>query len=251
MDILKVIACLIDYPRQEVQQNQDELTQVITQATEISPDHRAALIESMANIYDGELMDAEERYTGLFEQGRSLSLHLFEHVHGESRDRGQAMVDLMAEYSDNGYEIDSRELPDYIPMFLEYLSNQPDLKAREWLSDVSHILAILGARLVERESPYANLFSSLLLIAGKEKEMIDNLEKVRDEEPDNTPEALDKEWEEIAVTFGADDPGGGDVAACSNSTLSPPPLPEESRPLRWVDAGHTKPIASPLLGEQL
>ncbi len=235
MDILKVIACLLDYPRYEIKENRGELALIISQATEISPDHRAALLETLEDIYDGDLMDSQEQYTGLFEQGRSLSLHLFEHVHGESRDRGQAMVDLMAEYSTNGFEIDSRELPDYIPMFLEYLSYQPDLKAREWLADVSHILALLGARLVERESPHANLFSSLLLIAGSEQKLIDNMEKVKSEAPDNTPEALDKEWEEIAVTFGVDDATGASPDACANRYDSADSQPEAPQPLRWVE----------------
>ena len=234
MDILKVIACLLDYPRQEIKDNLGEMALIISEAKEISPDHRAALLDTLRQIYDGELMDSEERYTGLFEQGRSLSLHLFEHVHGESRDRGQAMVDLMAEYSANGFEIDSRELPDFIPMFLEYLSYQPYLKAREWLADVSHILALLGARLVERESLHANLFSSLLLIAGNEKMMSESMATAREETPDNTPEALDKEWEEIAVTFGAEDTAAGPEAR-SNRYDDPAKHNVATQPLRWVE----------------
>lgn len=233
MDILKVIACLMDYPKKEVGDHKADLALAINASREISPEHRAQLLEVLADVYDGPLMDAEERYTGLFEQGRSLSLHLFEHVHGESRDRGQAMVDLMAEYSNNGYEIDSRELPDYIPMFLEYLSNRPDLEAREWLADVSHILALVGARLIDRESPYCHLFESLLLIAGKSDAIEGQKETVAQEEPDYTPEALDREWEEIAVTFGADD------ATCSNSPTSNNALQgldkDEVQAVRWVD----------------
>ena len=229
MDILKVIACLMEYPCQESAKDMGDMALLISQAKEISPDHRAQLLETLHDIYDGDLMDAEERYTGLFEQGRSLSLHLFEHVHGESRDRGQAMVDLMAEYSEKGFEISSKELPDYIPMFLEYLSHRPDLEAREWLADVSHILAVVGARLVERESPYANLFKSLLLIAGRSEELDAKLAQIAGEEPDNTPEALDREWEEIAVTFGADDQNcGNDKPAPAN--------PDQPQPLRWTDA---------------
>lgn len=238
MDILKVIACLLEYPSQDAADHMGDLSLLISQAREISPDHRAQLLETLHDIYDGDLMDSEERYTGLFEQGRSLSLHLFEHVHGESRDRGQAMVDLMAEYSNNGFEINSKELPDYIPMFLEYLSHRPDLEAREWLADVSHILALIGARLVERESPYASLFKSLLLIAGRSEELDKKLAQVVDEEPDNTPEALDKEWEEVAVTFGAED------QSCDNA--NPAPVnPDQSQPLRWTDASNS---AAPIKG---
>lgn len=238
MDILKVIACLMEYPSQESADQIGDISLLISQAKEISPDHRAQLLQTLHDIYDGDLMDSEERYTGLFEQGRSLSLHLFEHVHGESRDRGQAMVDLMAEYSNNGFEIDSKELPDYIPMFLEYLSHRPDMEAREWLADVSHILAVVGARLVERESPYANLFKSLLLIAGRSEELDEQLAKIVDEEPDNTPEALDKEWEEVAVTFGAEDQKCGNENPASLN-------PDQSQPLRWTDASDS---AAPING---
>jgi nitrate reductase molybdenum cofactor assembly chaperone NarJ/NarW len=225
MRLLKVIAHLLDYPREETANNKAEITLVINEAREISPDHRRRLLQTLNDIYDDELMDAEENYTGLFEQGRSLSLHLFEHVHGESRDRGQAMVDLMAEYSKNGFEIDSRELPDYIPMFLEYLSFRPDLEAREWLADVSHILALLGARLTERQSSYANLFESLLLIAGRSEALQEKLPQVVNEAPDNTPEALDKEWEEVAVSF------SGEEKSCGID--SPNTNPDQVRPLRW------------------
>lgn len=234
MDILKAMACLLDYPKDDVAQYKADIALLISNCREVSPDHRAKLLVVLADIYDGELMDAEERYTSLFEQGRSLSLHLFEHVHGESRDRGQAMVDLMAEYSNNGYEIDSRELPDYIPMFLEYLSSRPDLEAREWLADVSHILAVLGARLTERESSYAHLFESLLVIAGKNTAMEEQRETVAQEEPDNTFEALDREWEETAVTFGVDDSAACGVSATSNKGALAPDK-NEVQAVRWVD----------------
>ena len=240
MDILKVIALLLDYPSQAAAQHAEEFASAIRGAEEISPAHRNALLETLDDIYGGELLDAEECYTGLFEQGRSLSLHLFEHVHGESRDRGQAMVDLMAEYSNHGFELDARELPDYIPLFLEYLANRPHLEAREWLADVSHILALLGARLVQRQSAYANLFKSLLLIAGRSDELDEKLAaQVALEEADNTAEALDKEWEEVAVTFAADDPACASTGATSNAADQP-------RALRWADhPGSNSSIANP------
>lgn len=238
MDILKVIALLLDYPRKEIANHREEISQAIENAREVSPDHRVRLLQTLSEIYDIELMDAEENYTGLFEQGRSLSLHLFEHVHGESRDRGQAMVDLMGEYSQNGFDIDSRELPDFIPMFLEYLSHRPDTVAREWLADVSHILALLGARLIERQSSYANLFESLLLIAGRSAELEDKLTKVADEVPDNTHEALDKEWEEVPVTFGVDHEGGESCGANSQT-----PDPNQAQPLHWKESDNSLPRA--------
>ncbi len=101
----------------------------------------------------------QARYDGLFERGRSVSLLLFEHVHGESRDRGQAMVDLLDRYTQAGLEIDVTELPDYLPLYLEYLSPLPDAEsARAGLAEVAHILALLALRLEERGSGYAAVF---------------------------------------------------------------------------------------------
>ncbi len=225
MEILRVIARLLDYPSCEAAKHSHEFVDAIRVAKEIPPNRRQELIDLVEDIYARDLLDAQECYTGLFEQGRSLSLHLFEHVHGESRDRGQAMVDLMEEYSSHGFEIDARELPDYIPLFLEYLSFQPDLKAREWLADTSHILAVLGARLTERGSGYGKLFESLLIIAGRVEELQEQLVLVANEEPDNTPEALDKEWEEVAVTFSAAD------QICKSNI--PTNQQEQVRPLIW------------------
>ncbi|MEH6604160.1 MAG: nitrate reductase molybdenum cofactor assembly chaperone [Pseudomonadales bacterium] len=204
MQILQVIAHLMHYPSAEVSQHQADMAMLISESREISPDQRAELLALLNEIYDADLMDAQEEYGLLFDQGRSMSLHVFEHVHGESRDRGQAMVDLMSIYEQNGFEMDSKELPDYLPLFLEYLARQPDLIAREWLADVGHIIARIGARLIERESSYNHLFTALLTIAGKPELLASELVEVAGEEPDNTPEALDKEWEEVAVTWGAD-----------------------------------------------
>ena len=107
-------------------------------------------------------------YCELFDRGRATSLLLFEHVHGESRDRGRAMVDLMAQYRAAGLEIDSRELPDFLPLYLEYLASRSAAQAREGLQDIAPIPALLGARLQQRESPYAVLFDLLLALSGSE-----------------------------------------------------------------------------------
>ncbi len=174
-------------------------------------------------------MDAQENYGLLFDQGRSVSLHLFEHVHGESRDRGQAMVDLIDVYRKNGFELDAQELPDYLPLFLEYLSSRPDLEVREWLADVAHIVARVAARLEERGEAgavYALLLECLLLIAGQQEQLATLRGTLADEQPDNTPEAIDQEWEETAVTFASPD------RACG---LDQKPAANQATPLHWVD----------------
>jgi nitrate reductase delta subunit len=230
MRLLKIISCMLDYPKPELLTYRAELALEIGESREISPQMRLRMLDALGVLCDGELMDAQENYGLLFDQGRSVSLHLFEHVHGESRDRGQAMVDLMEVYRTNGFEMDALELPDYLPLFLEYLSNRPDLEVREWLSDVSHIIARVAARLEERDDAgtiYAVLLESLLMIAGQQEQLAALRGTLSNEKPDNTPEAIDEEWEETAVTFGTPD------KACG---LDQKPVEQQTTPLHWVAA---------------
>ncbi|MFZ2289236.1 MAG: nitrate reductase molybdenum cofactor assembly chaperone [Halopseudomonas yangmingensis] len=242
MRILKVISLLMDYPEAALVAARDELAAAIDAAREISPEQRQALGELLQYLSRGELMDVQENYTELFERGRYLSLLLFEHVHGESRDRGQAMVDLMAQYEEAGFAIGVKELPDYIPLYLEYLASREDIEAREGLADVEHLLALLAARLQERESPYAACFTALLQIAGADPQQAlgELREKVAAEVPDNSLEALDKEWEEEQVTF-----LNGDSQGDCGVSRSPGKAREESAvPVHWVDFNNSAVPAS-------
>ena len=234
MRILKVISLLLDYPTEQLVAGRDELDQAIATSREISPAQRSALIELRNLICDNDLMDGQEHYGALFGRGRSLSLLMFEHVHGESRDRGQAMVDLMAQYEEAGFAIGVKELPDYIPLYLEYLSTCEDLVAREGLADVAHLLALLAARLDERDSAYASCLRALLQIAGIEPQeaLAEVREQVAAEVRDDSLEALDKIWEEEAVDFMQAE----QQDRCPSQTSLPGKAREESAiPLHWVD----------------
>ena len=151
-------------------------------------------------------MDAQSAGTESFDRGRAMSLLMFEHIHGESRDRGQAMVDLMETYRRNGFDMDSRELPDYLPLLLEYLAQCSEAEGREWLSHLTQILSLLAARAHERESPYAVLFEQLIRHAGETPELATFRQRAAKELRDDTPEAMDKVWEEEAVKFGPEAP---------------------------------------------
>ena len=234
MQILKVISLLLDYPTEQLLAARDELDQAIAASREISPQQRSALLELLELICDNDLMDGQEHYGALFGRGRALSLLLFEHVHGESRDRGQAMVDMMAQYEEAGFAIGVKELPDYIPLYLEFLSTREDLEAREGLADVSHLLALLATRLDERESAYAGCFRALLQIAGVEPQeaMAEVREQVAAEVRDDSLEALDKIWEEEAVDF----LNAEQQERCPSMASAPGKAREESPiPLHWVD----------------
>lgn len=213
---LKLISLLLSYPSQELHELSDELQDAITGDPCLNAQQRKLLQALASDLGALDLYDAQERFVALFDRTRSLSLHLFEHVHGESRDRGQAMVDLMGMYETDGFTIDAREMPDYIPLFLEYLSLKPDAEARELLGQTTHILAALRERLKKRKSIYANAFAVLEALA-KEKpdpKLLKELLEMPEDDPEDL-EALDAIWEEEAVTFG----GNAGENACGPDRL--------------------------------
>ena len=209
LKILKVLSLLIDYPSNELFLGDTlaDCTEIVARSTILSPEVRTQIIDLIEDLIDTGALEAQARYDGLFERGRSLSLWLFEHVHGESRDRGQAMVDLMGQYEEAGFAISVKELPDYLPLYLEFLAYQAtviddDIQIRMDIADVSHIIALLAARLEHRGSMYKGCFNALLQIAGKPLDIVEEYqEKISKEKPDDSFEALDKEWEEEVVTF--------------------------------------------------
>jgi len=232
MNILKVISMLMVYPTAELQAAADELRDEINQSKEIPPSSRVAMNVLVDEVCrNDDLMDVQEAYGFLYDRGTSLSLLLFEHVHGESRDRGQAMVDLMAVYQESGFEISVKELPDYIPLYLEYLAQRDDIEAREGLADVAHIFGLLATRLKKRESHYASLFDALLIISGVQVDLEELQQKVATEKRDDTVEAMDEVWEEEQVTFMANQ----ESTSCSSNTQSPMKSKEEvASPVHWI-----------------
>ena len=211
MRLLKVISVLMDYPSHELftDDTLSECKAIVMNSRLISPQVRQEIADFIDDLVATGEMESQARYDSLFERGRSLSLWLFEHVHGESRDRGQAMVDLMAQNEEAGFEIGVKELPDYLPMYLEYLAYQAtvtddEMQIRQDIADVSHIVAVLAARLIDKNSQYVGLFKALLQVAGEPLTVIDDeLAKINkaNAPADDTIEAIDHEWEEEMVDF--------------------------------------------------
>lgn len=199
MIVLRVIGHLLDYPEQSMFDHHGELVDVLEAFDEL--EHRTRLIGFIRALCSRPLLDVQADYCELFDRGRATSLLLFEHVHGESRDRGQAMVDLLDQYRADGLELDAKELPDYLPLYLEYLSYRTIEQARDGLQDITPILALLAARLQQRQSQYALLFDALLSLShsGMAKEALHP--QVANEARDDTPAALDAVWEEEQVRF--------------------------------------------------
>jgi len=203
----KALSALLTYPTADLQKAAGEIKQAIADEGLVPARDRAGLDTLIDEIGSRDLYDLQERYTLLFDRSRSLSLHLFEHVHGESRDRGQAMLDLAQLYERHGFQVAANELPDYLPIFLEFLSLLPPAEAKELIEEPAHIIAALEERLKKRKSIYASVFRALGAISkGKlDPARLAELAGAGDTAPDDL-EALDAEWEETAVTFGPGDP---------------------------------------------
>jgi nitrate reductase molybdenum cofactor assembly chaperone NarJ/NarW len=204
----KALSALLSYPTAELQAAAGELRAVIAGDPALPPATAAAVDRLIGEIAAVDLYDLQERYVLLFDRTRSLSLHLFEHVHGESRDRGQAMIDLKAMYERHDLAIGAGELPDFLPLFLEFLSTLPLAEARDLLAQPAHILSALAERLRKRRSPYEAVFRALgALTAVRPKESeVSALLQLPDPDAGDLA-ALDAAWEDEPVRFG---PSAGD-----------------------------------------
>jgi nitrate reductase molybdenum cofactor assembly chaperone NarJ/NarW len=232
---LRALAVLLGYPSAELKANIDELERAINGEAAVNRSERKRLSKLLYRFRRDDLLDLQSTYSELFDRSRSLSLHLFEHVHGDSRERGQAMIDLGQQYMESGFFLEASELPDFVPVFLEYASCLPPVHAREMLAQPAHVFAALAERLDKRESDYGAIFHCL--VALTQARIDADARAVVDQ---NTPAMdaadIDSEWEEAPVSFnlaGAHEMGGptGVVAKirASNRPVNPKTTQEAGR----------------------
>lgn len=222
----KAMSALLSYPSADLQAVIAEIQAILADEAVVQPAHTKALQPLLRRLETGDLFDLQEAYVLLFDRSRTLSLNLFEHVHGESRDRGGAMVDLLETYRAGGFDLVGSELPDHLPVVLEFIATQPLETGKAILADAGPILAVLAERLTRRETPYAAILAALADLGQSTSgsEVAAGLLA----EPDDNPEdlaALDAVWEEAQVTF-APDPNAGcpisrDILAKMDVPLSP------------------------------
>lgn len=153
MNPFSLLSALLGYPTDELRLAATELREHATQ----SPDLLKRLTPLLELLESSEAIELQENYVDTFDRNPSHSLHLFEHVHGESRDRGQAMVDLLEEYRRQGFDLCDDELPDYLPVFFEFLGQLPESEAVRLLNDAVHVIAHIAGALERNESPYAGV----------------------------------------------------------------------------------------------
>lgn len=194
---LRVLARLLSYPDAEFRSHLSALRDTLHTERAITVGRLAELDVLMATLASGDPFDTEAAYVQLFDRGRATSLHLFEHVHGDSRDRGPAMIDLAQTYDKAGLYLAPGELPDYLPVVLEFVSTQPPREARAFLSEMAHLFNAIFSALQQRQSAYASVIGALLELAGEKAQAV----KIAPEEP------VDESWVEPAVFDGCSSKG--------------------------------------------
>lgn len=194
----RVLARLLDYPSDDMLAALPELVAALRSERALSP-ARQLEVEALASVLrHGERYAVQSRYVECFDRGRATSLHLFEHVHGDSRERGPALVDLAKTYEAGGMFFDASELPDYLPVVLEFCSTQPPEVARSFLAEMAHILNAIHSALVKREhNPYAAAIGAVLELAGERPQAV----QITVDEP------LDEAWAEPAAFDGCSSRG--------------------------------------------
>lgn len=163
----KALAALLGYPGPQLRTALDDIDTVLAGERALSPAARQGLANLTQSLRRADEFEVEARYVETFDRGRSTSLHLFEHVHGDSRDRGPAMVDLLQTYERAGLYLGPGELPDHLGVVLEFAATQPAPIASEFLAEMAHILNAVHTALAERRSPYAAVIAAVLELAGE------------------------------------------------------------------------------------
>src|SRR5690625_50351 len=200
MKILKIFSVLLSYPSPELQEAMTEVQQLIAEDQTLNEAQKESLQPLLTALATEDIYDLQENYVFLFDRSRSLSLNLFEHIHGESRDRGTAMVDLLHTYKEAGFELNTAELPDHLPVLLEFLSLQSEQEARATLNDAGAILVALADRLKRRETDYAAILAILAHLAGVDRDNVEAQHLIAEKmDNPNDLEALDAVWEEAQI----------------------------------------------------
>ena len=219
---LRALAALLAYPTAEMREALPEIRAALAADAALPP--LGALLDHIAAT---ELLDLQEEYVGLFDRTRALCLNLFEHVHGDSRERGPAMVELLRLYAAVGLAPATGDLPDHLPLLLEHAAVTDDTGL---LANAAPVLDLLHGRLLMRSSPWAAAMEAVLRAAGAVPGAVP-----AQPEPDQTPESLDAAWAEAPVIFGPGaDPDaecGPDVMAAKLRAARRAPNPEPRRPV--------------------
>ena len=194
---LRVLARLLSYPDAELRGHLGDMRSALRTEQALAPERLIELDALMVALERGDTLDNEAEYVAMFDRGRATSLHLFEHVHGDSRDRGPAMIDLAQTFEKAGLFLAPGEMPDYLPVVLEFVSTQPPREARAFLGEMAHIFNAIFNALQQRTSAYASVLGALLELSGEKAHAV----------PVAPDESIDVAWEEPVVFDGCSSKG--------------------------------------------
>ena len=169
---LRVLAALLSYPDAGMRGYLPEMREVLRGESALPAARQAEIDALIGSLAAADQLEVEADYVELFDRGRGTSLHLFEHVHGDSRDRGPAMIDLAQTYEKAGLYLAPGELPDYLPAVLEFVSTQPARESDAFLGEMAHIFTAIFSALCERASAYASVLGALLELAGEKAQAV-------------------------------------------------------------------------------
>lgn len=196
MKTFKVLSVLLSYPQTDWIEHLDELQQTLIDEKLLSRQKLKGLSKLFARLGQSDLIEIQENYVATFDRGASHSLHLFEHIHGESRDRGQAMIDLMEMYNANGLDVNTSDLPDYLPVFLEFLSTGNIDQAAHFLGETAKVLMLIKERLAKKKLDYQHVFSTLIELSNTKVNRKEIKQIVAAEKDENSFEEIDNNWAE-------------------------------------------------------
>ncbi|MCL4771789.1 MAG: nitrate reductase molybdenum cofactor assembly chaperone [Burkholderiaceae bacterium] len=194
---LRALARLLAYPDAALRAVLPQLPEALADSQALGPARLAELQALCRQLAQADPMEVESRYVDTFDRGRSTSLHLFEHVHGDSRERGPALIDLAQTYERAGLRLGAGELPDHLPVVLEFASTQPADVARGFLGEMAHILNAIFSALLARRNPYASVIAAILEVAGQQAQPV----------PLAPEPGIDESWDEPAAFEGCSQRG--------------------------------------------
>jgi nitrate reductase delta subunit len=183
---LRALALLLSYPDADMRSKLTDVMSVLSLERALSPSRISELKNLSEQLQSLDPLEVESRYVETFDRGRLTCLNLFEHVHGDSRDRGPAMIDLSQTYAQSGLVLDPDELPDHLCVVLEFASTQTEGVAKSFLDEMAHILNSIFSALLKRESPYAAVIAAVLELSGHKAQAVSI----------PVEESMDSSWQE-------------------------------------------------------
>jgi nitrate reductase delta subunit len=158
--IHQVAAWVLGYPDDAMLAQLPLLREALTEQPASEPVTR--LLAVLDHLAAGEPDELREAYVELFDLHRSQTLYLSYWTDGDTRRRGETLAGFKQRYRDSGFVVDTRgELPDYLPMVLEYAAMADPTAGTDLLQSYRPSLELIRLALLDRRSPYADVLVAL------------------------------------------------------------------------------------------